>query len=148
MKLNWGTGIVLAIIGFMGFILYFVISMSIDDNCHYDLVSDSYYQKELEYQKTINATKNAKELKENIKIKKSSEGLKVYFPTEFNSKGITGKVSLYRPSDKRLDFEIPISISNAYLLVPEKSLLGGRWNIIVSWKYKSKDYFYQKQLTY
>ena len=146
MKLNWGTGIVIAIIGFMSFILYLVISMSTGKNYNHDLVTEKYYQKELEYQKSIDATKNAKSLKENIKVKKVSEGLKIYFPTEFNPKEITGKVFLYRPSNKQLDFEMPISLSNTYLLVPEKRLLGGRWNITVSWNYKNKDYLFQKEL--
>ena len=146
MKLNWGTGIVIAIITFMSFIMYFVISMSTGENYNHDLVSDKYYQNELEYQININATKNAKALKENIKIKKVPEGLKIYFPKEFNPKSITGKVFLYRPSNKQLDFEIHISLSNTYLLVPEKRLLGGRWNITVSWNYKNTAYLYQKEL--
>ncbi|MGB0890748.1 MAG: FixH family protein [Flavobacteriaceae bacterium] len=148
MKLNWGTGIVIAIIGFIGFIMYFVISMSTGKSYNHDLVSDKYYQKELQYQESINATKNAKALKENIKIEKTSEGLKIHFPLEFNPKDVTGKVFLYRPSNKQLDFEMPVSLSKTYLLVPENRLLGGRWNITVSWKYKSKDYLYQKELIY
>ena len=148
MKLNWGTGIVIAIIAFMSFILYFVISMSTGENYNHDLVSEEYYQKELEFQGAINATKNAKALKENIKVKRVSEGLKIYFPTTFNPKDITGKVFLYRPSNKQLDFEIPISLSNTYLLVPEERLLGGRWNIIVSWNYKNTAYLFEKELIY
>ncbi|WP_299110095.1 FixH family protein [uncultured Tenacibaculum sp.] len=148
MKLNWGTGIVIAIIGFIGFIMYFVITMSTGKGYNHDLVSEKYYQKELEYQNSINATKNAKALKENIKVEKTTEGLNIHFPTEFNPKEISGKVFLYRPSNKQLDFEIPISLSNTYLLVPENRLLGGRWNITVSWNYKNKDYLYQKELIY
>ncbi len=148
MKLNWGTGIVIAIIGFISFIMYFVISMSTGKNYNHDLVSDKYYQKELEYQETITATKNAKALKENISIEQSIGGLIVNFPKDFDYKKISGKVFLYRPSNKQLDFEIPISLSKTYLLVPEKRLLGGRWNISVSWNYNNTAYFYQKELIY
>ena len=63
MKLNWGTGIVIAIIGFISFIMYFVISMSTGKSYNHDLVSDKYYQKELEYQQTIDATKKRKSVK-------------------------------------------------------------------------------------
>ncbi len=148
MKLNWGTGIVIAIIGFISFIMYFVISMSTGKSYNHDLVSDKYYQKELEYQQTIDATKNAKVLKENISIEQSIGGLIVNFPKDFDYKKISGKVFLYRPSNKQLDFEIPISLSKTYLLVPEKRLLGGRWNISVSWNYNNTAYFYQKELIY
>lgn len=148
MKLNWGTGIVIAIIGFISFIMYFVISMSTGKSYNHDLVSDKYYQKELEYQQTIDATKNAKALKENISIEQSIGGLIVNFPKDFDYTKIKGKVFLYRPSNKQLDFEIPISLSETYLLVPEKRLLGGRWNITVSWNYNNTTYFYQEELTY
>lgn len=117
-------------------------------NYNHDLVTEKYYQQELEFQNKLDATKNAKALKDNIKIEKVTEGIKVYFPTDFNPKDIKGKVFLYRPSDKQLDFEMPISISETYLLVPEKRLLGGRWNITVSWNYKNKDYLFQKELVY
>ena len=148
MKLNWGTGIVIAIIGFIGFIMYFVITMSTDKNYNHDLVTEKYYQQELDFQRKIDATKNANTLKENIKIERITEGLKIHFPMDLNPKDIKGKVFLYRPSDKQLDFEMPISLSNTYLLVPENRLLDGRWNITVSWTYKNKDYLYQEELVY
>ena len=53
MKINWGTGIVLAIIAFIGFILFFVIKMSTDDRANHDLVTEEYYKAELGYQKEI-----------------------------------------------------------------------------------------------
>lgn len=146
MKFNWGTGIVIAIVFFMGFILYFVIKMSTDKTYSHDLVTEKYYQKELKFQAEINAEENAKEFKEKINVKHTSEGLVIDFPKGLEYNKIKGKVFLYRPSSKQLDFEIPISISNQYLLVPEKRLLDGRWNITVSWSYKNKDYLFKKEL--
>lgn len=148
MKVNWGTGIVIAIIAFMGFILFFVIKMSSNKKYSYDLVSEKYYQKELVYQQEIDAAKNASELEENVSIKRTIEGLRIYFPKDFSSEEIKGKVFLYRPSNKQLDFEIPISFSNTYLLVPEDRLLDGRWNIIVKWKIKDKDFLFKEELIY
>ena len=146
MKFNWGTGIVVAIIGFIGFIMYFVITMSTDKGYSHDLVTEKYYQKELKYQEQIDATKNASNLKEKIKLVNTKEGLQIHFPSIFKTEKINGKVFLYRPSNKQLDFEMPISISNTYLLVPEKRLLDGRWNITVSWNHKNKDYLFKKEV--
>mgnify|MGYP001143220617 FL=1 len=147
MKINWGTGIVIAIIAFMSFIMYFVISMSTDHKFSHDLVTDNYYQKELEFQDQIDATKNAKLLDEDVKIVKSEKGLQIYFPKIFENE-MEGKVFLYRPSNKQLDFEIPISITDNYLLVPEKSLLDGRWNISVKVTHNNKEYYFSKEITY
>ncbi|PQJ78233.1 FixH family protein [Polaribacter porphyrae] len=148
MKINWGTGIVIAIIGFISFIMYFVITMSTDNTYSHDLVTEKYYQQELNYQQEINAEKNAKNLQEKINFEKTKKGLKINFPTFFTSKNIEGKVFLYRPSNKQLDFEMPISISNTYLLVPEQRLVDGRWNIKVLFKDKNKNYLFKKELVY
>lgn len=148
MKINWGKGIVIAIVCFISFIMYFVISMSTDKKFSHDLVTEKYYEKELKYQEVIDATQNAKSLNEDINLIKDAKGLQVHFPKIFNTKKVKGKVFLYRPSNKQLDFEIPFSITDNYLLVPEKSLLGGRWNISVNLKYNNKDYYFSKEIDY
>lgn len=148
-KLNWGFGIVLAFIGFISFIMYFVITMSTNNNYKHDLVASDYYKRELNFQKKIDAIKNAKNLKKNIKIERVKEGLKIIFPSEFETKSIKGKVFLYRPSNKQLDFEMPIAVSDSsYLLMPDKRLLDGRWNIIVDWTYNEQSYLFKKEIFY
>jgi nitrogen fixation protein FixH len=148
MKINWGTGIVLAFIGFIAFIMYFVLSMNFNDKYDHQLVTEDYYKQELEYQNDIDKVNNAKTLEENISFTKTNEGLIFKFPENFDPKKITGKVFLYRPSNEHLDFEIPISISESYLLVPDKRLLDGRWNISVDWQYNGKSYLYKKSIVY
>ncbi len=148
MKINWGKGIVIAIVSFIGFIMYFVISMSTGKKFSHDLVTEKYYEKELNYQQIIDATKNAKSLGEDIHVVKIKEGLQIQLPKIFENKIIEGKVFLYRPSNKQLDFEMPISITNNYLLVPEKRLLDGRWNITLSLRYNNKSYHFSKEIHY
>jgi nitrogen fixation protein FixH len=148
MKINWGTGIVLSFIGFIAFILFFVIRMSMDDRANHDLVTEDYYKKELGYQKEINAEKEANALSEKTAIQKVENGLVIIFPKQQDYKEIKGTVSLYRPSNKHLDFNFPISLSNAHLLIPDKSLLDGRWDIKVAWNYKEKEYLVKKSITY
>ena len=80
--------------------------------------------------------------------KKTSEGLVIEFPQDLDIKNISGKVFLYRPSNKKFDFEMPISLSNHTLLIPDKSLLDGRWNIKVDWQYNKNLYLYKKDITY
>lgn len=147
-KFNWGTGIVIAFIAFIGFILYFVITLSVNKKFNHDLVTEGYYQKELNYQEQIDATKNSQQLINKLEIFKNKEGLNIVFPEDFDSKKITGKVSLYRPSNKQLDFEMPISISEKSLLVPENRLVDGRWDITVEWNYENKKYFHKEALDY
>lgn len=148
MKMSWGTGIVLAIISFIGFILYFVISMSTDEKYSYDLVTEEYYKTELDFQHQLDKEKNSDNLSAKITVEKTSEGLIVEFPSDLEPQNIKGKLFLYRPSNKRLDNEIPLSLSSNQLLVPDESLVGGRWNIIVDWSYKDEDYYFKKEIVY
>ena len=47
MKINWGTGIVIAFVFFISFILFFIVKASTQDKYEYDLVSEQYYKDEL-----------------------------------------------------------------------------------------------------
>jgi hypothetical protein len=148
MKINWGKGIVIAIIAFVGFIMYFVITMMTDHQYDHDLVTEKYYEKELTYQEKINASKNVQNLSEKIKLDKIVDGLMIKFPKEFHGKELKGKVFLYRPSDKQKDFEVSLSNIQNYLLVPDNRLLGGRWNISIEFTSDNKDYFFTEEITY
>jgi nitrogen fixation protein FixH len=148
MKINWGTGIVIAFIAFISFIMYFVISMNTNSKYDHDLVTEDYYKQELEFQNEIDKESNSKHLVENISWKKTTDGIHIIFPASLKKENITGKVFLYRPSNKQFDFEIPISLSNNNLLIPDKRLLDGRWNIKVNWQYNGKSYLYKKEILY
>jgi len=148
MKINWGTGIVLAFIGFISFIMYFIITMNVDDKYDHDLVSENYYAEELAYQSDIDKLENAKKLNENISYKKTDEGLMIYFPSTLDYKNITGNMFLYRPSNKQLDFEATLSLSKPFLLIPDKRLVDGRWNIKIDWQYNGESYLYKETINY
>lgn len=148
MKINWGTGIVLAFIGFISFIMYFVITMNVDTKYKHDLVTEDYYAEELEYQNDINKLANSNKLNENITYKKTSEGIMIEFPKDMDVKKITGNVFLYRPSNKQLDFETQISLSKPYLLIPDNRLVDGRWNINIDWQYNGISYLFKESINY
>lgn len=148
MKFNWGTGIVLAFIGFISFILYFVISMTVNKKYEHDLVTENYYSQELEFENELHKQRNAQSLEEDLFWTHTEKGLVITFPEDMTPSDITGNVFLYRPSNKQLDFESTISLSDHNLLIPDKRLLGGRWNIKVDWQYKGNSYIFKKDITY
>lgn len=148
MKINWGTGIVLAFIAFISFIMYFVINMNVQKKYDHDLVTDSYYEEELQYQSSIDKQRNAQKLAKDVTVTKTASGIQITFPETMNINNIKGKVFLYRPSNRQYDFEIPVSLSNHTLLIPDNRLLDGRWNLTVDWSYDQEDYLYKKELNY
>jgi nitrogen fixation protein FixH len=140
MKINWGTGIVIAFALFMSFILFFVFTVQSNSKYDNELVVEEYYKHDAKFGEEMLRIQNAQNLAEKPAISISNEKVTIAFPLAFEPKYITGKVSLYRPSNKKLDFEIPISLSSPTLLIPKKSLVGGRWDINMEWQYKGTSY--------
>lgn len=146
MKINWGTSIVIAIAAFMAFILFFVIKMSTNSEYDHDLVVDDYYKNELAFQSEINKEKNLQLLSESIKVDITEKGIFVVFPKELPSDKIEGKMFLYRPSNKKLDLEIPLLVSSNILFLPKKDLVDGRWNIAIDFTCNGTAYLYKQDL--
>lgn len=148
-KINWGTGIVIAFVLFIGFILYFVIKTTTDSNYEYDLVAKDYYKDELEYQQRIDKLNNAKKLETNINIDRVEKGITVNFPTTFSSEKIKGTIYLYRPSDKILDVIIPISLKNSHSqFISDEVLVSGRWDLKIEWNVSDETYLFQHSINY
>lgn len=139
-KFNWGTGIVIAFGLFMTFILYFVVEVQSNSKYDNDLVVDEYYKHDARFGEEMQRSQNAQDLEVKPRIVLTNNGIQIIFPAAFAPNNIKGIVSLYRPSNKKLDFEIPISISESTLLIPNKSLVGGRWDINMEWQYNGKSY--------
>ncbi|WP_394750922.1 FixH family protein [Spongiimicrobium salis] len=148
MKWNWGKGLVLGMVLFMGFILYFVITMSTDKTYKHDLVTEEYYAKEMRYQQEIDAETNVRNMQTQIISKRTEKGWLLRFPSTWETNKIQGKVFLYRPSNQRLDYDLPIVLSGSDLLIPDKNLVDGRWNIILEWTYDGVSYLYKEEMIY
>ena len=140
MKINWGTGIVIAFALFISFILYFIFKVQSNPKYDNELVIEEYYKNDAKFGDEMIRVQNAQDLKQKPVISNTSEGITIVFPEVFVSNEIKGKVSFYRPSDKKFDFEVPISLSNSSLNVPKEKLLGGRWDINMEWQYEGKQY--------
>lgn len=141
MKINWGVGIVIAFGLFITFILYFVVMVQSDSKYDNDLVVEEYYKHDAKFGDEMARIQNAEDLAQKPTINVVSNGVEIVFPKVFVPVNIKGKVSLYRPSNKKLDFEIPISLSDATtLLIPIKSLVRGRWDVNMEWQYDGKSY--------
>jgi nitrogen fixation protein FixH len=146
MRINWGTSIVIAFALFISFILYFVIKVQSNSKYDNELVVDEYYKKDAKFGAEMVRVQNAADLSEKPAITASNGQVTIVFPKIYNADKITGKVSLYRPSNKKLDFEIPLSLTNSTLLIPKKSLVGGRWDITIDWQYDGKLYTTKEDL--
>ena len=67
---------------------------------------------------------------------------------EFDTSKIKGTIALYRPSNQQLDFELPLVFKDRKLHIPDKNLIGGRWNITIEWIYQDKAFMYKEKIVY
>jgi nitrogen fixation protein FixH len=140
MRINWGTGIVIAFAVFITFILYFVFTVQSDSKYDNELVVEEYYKHDAKFGDEMVRIQNAQDLIQKPVITNTSEGITVIFPEVYTPKDIKGEVFFYRPSNKKFDFSVPISLLGSSLLVPKEKLLGGRWDINMEWQYGGKQY--------
>ena len=69
MKWNWGTGIAITLVLFIGLMSFMVFKST---QQRFDLVSENYYEEELNYQEVIDQKRNSS----NVSLNQIKEGIK------------------------------------------------------------------------
>jgi len=143
-KANWGTGIFISYVLFMGItILTAVYFMNQDVN----LVTDDYYQQEIKYQDQIDKIERTNSLPENPVINFDGTGINLLFPASLLNKNVTGKIHFYRPSNPKLDFNIPLDLNNdGTQIISTKKLETGFWRLKMYWTMNGNEYYNEKEI--
>lgn len=149
-KWNWGTGIVIAMVLFMAFILQFVYRASMVAKYEHSLVSEDYYKDEIHYQEEIDKVNKGTALKENISVIQNENGLLIRFPKEFEASSLSGTVYFQRLSNEKLDFskDIKDNLSDHTIFISDEQLVDGKWELKIDWKVKDESYLYKETLFY
>ncbi len=146
-KINWGTGIVIAMVLFMIFILSFVYK-SLTPKYTHELVSEDYYKDELLYQKEIDKLNNAVKLDTKINLSNSDNGINIKFPDNLEYQKVKGTISFQRYSNSNLDFIKSISMNSNQYLIPDSILISGKWIVKIDWNYEGKEYLFKDSWFY
>ena len=146
MKLNWGKSIVLAMILFIGFIMFMVITMTTEKKYDHDLVVEEYYKKEMTLNDKLKKINNGKEFEADIKFEANQNGLLLTFPESLKDLK-TAEVFAYRASDKNLDFKTSISPNKNREALVQKQLVSGPWEFTLAFSLGEKEYLVKKVLS-
>jgi len=145
MKINWGTGIVLALVIMVSGMLY-LVSIALRQND--DLVENDYYQKSITYQQHIDEARNNNALTEKIKFELSPESLKLSFPKLANSQEFEGEIHFYSPVEEKRDMTVKIKLDSIYnQIVDLKSMQKGRYQLKIDWKAGKVAYYQEEEIT-
>lgn len=140
--MDWGKGILLTIIAFVGFILTLVIISVRQDDIH--LVTENYYEKEIKYQDQIDRETSAAGLNREVLVFDSqSKTVVLDLPV-----GAKGNLQLFRPSDARLDQELSLDIlEEGKTTVPLEKLKAGYWKVQLTWTENGVDFYQEKKIS-
>jgi hypothetical protein len=140
--MNWGHGIAIFFVCFVTFMLVLVVK-AFQENI--DLVTDNYYQEELDYQTRIDKIKNNQLLLVPVEIKSELGGINIQFP-EFESP-IQGEIQVFRPSDAKFDLIREIDADVYYRQhISTSNLPGGFYKIKISWEAEGKEYYTEESV--
>ena len=146
MKINWGTGIFIFYVCFVGALIFQVYKSTTYD--HY-LVADNYYEKDIAYQSLFDKKQNSLRLSNPLKIEYNStdEQLVLHFPNQMKS--VNGNILFYRADDKNQDIEFVINANdNNEMMIPTASLKDGYWNVEVDWVAMNTSFFDEKEIKF
>ena len=129
MKINWGHKLVFFTILFMLFIITMVFLMVTQK---VDLVEADYYEKGINYQQELNKHNAVKGMDHQITYLASMHQLT--FQTAMGGQ-VQGTAYFYRPSDSKLDFNIPFTLDNeGKFLYSTQALTKGLWKVTFEWR--------------
>lgn len=144
MKINWGTKLVFFALLFMGFIIYLSVRIMQTD---VPMVEDNYYEKGLNYQKEIDNSAGIDSMIM-LNVVNDDSGYQTLVLINRSSSDITeGKLLFYRPSDKKKDIEVMLSIpAKKVFQFPMRDLERGRWNLKFSWTLYGEQFHMDKKI--
>ena len=142
----WPFGIITAFaLFFVGMASVVVIAATHREH----LVSDSYYEQELNFQHQIDSADRAKKSGAGIAYDATKDSVVITLPVAQLAHKVSGTIELYRPSEPKLDRE--------FLLEPKadgtqtlniSQLAGGLWSVRVKWVAGGENYFLEQKITF
>ncbi|WP_423129148.1 FixH family protein [Gaoshiqia sp. Z1-71] len=141
-NINWGTGIVIAIILMISGMLFLVYLATRQD---YYLVEKDYYQKSVNYQEQIERIRNANQLMVKPDFSYGNHRLTLQLPPEFKGKTIAGQLRIYSPVNEAYDLSFNLKPDTAlrqYLALEQ--LPKGRYTLKLDWTAGEKAYYFEQ----
>ena len=144
MKINWGTGITIALLSFASYILYMVIYMA---TTHTDIVEKDYYQKQVNYQSEKEALENGLSLENELTYQIENNFLTINFPDKAKLvESKEGSVHFYRPDNAKLDRKIALDLTTNQQNISLEDVSKGGYTLNIRWS-NDQNYVIKKEIS-
>ena len=142
--MSWGYRITILTLGFVFFMTFLVISAF---RQNFDLVTEDYYGRELQFEAQIEKQKNQQGLKDSLTCVVSENNVIIKYPEEFRGKDIRGEILFFRPSDAKKDVKRAIvSASNGIQVLTGDLFSKGMYKAQLDYVVEGKKYYYEKSI--
>ncbi|MCD6019218.1 MAG: FixH family protein [Bacteroidetes bacterium] len=136
--MNFGNKIVILYLGFVSLIVTLVTLCYKQD---VELVSSDYYAQEIQFQDKIDASTNARTSDYSIEHAVTNKEITLTADSVLLSADFKGTVTLFRPSDSKMDVTYPMNFSKQQQIIETKDLTRGVYKLQLSWVSNQKPYF-------
>jgi hypothetical protein len=143
MRMHWGAAIAAVYITFASATVSFVVFAV---GRPVELVSADYYEQSLKHDTHMQALANAGALGSAVRVAAAEDApaIDVDMPTA-HARGLTGTITLYRPSDRTADRVVPLSLdTEGHQRIVVNGAARGRWVVKLAWRVAGQD-FYREQ---
>lgn len=138
-NLNWGHGLMIALGGFIVFILFLILVFPMGKQ-NAEMISNDYYEEELKYQDVIDAKQNVAQLKEIPTYKATKNGMEISFPESIKVDNNDANFFLFRTEDSNLDIKKDVKLQNNKFVIPAKVVSKGSYTLKIKWSENTKPY--------
>ncbi len=142
MKIGWGTG---TAIFFAAFIVFMMVLVLLASRQGVQLVTEDYYEKELEFQDVQERMARADQLPEPLRWELKGNTLLLDFP-EAAGVEFRGSLVFYNPSNEAKDQRMDFSTVNDSLLLDLGALTAGRYTLKVECQHGGVEYYSEGML--
>jgi nitrogen fixation protein FixH len=141
----WPYAVVIGLVSFMGYIVYFVIQAM---NLDVDLVSKDYYAQEIAYQDQIDRVRRTQALGDvMINYNEEAGTILLQLPATYSDKKLNGNITLFRPSDDKLDRQLQMALGRDHSqLIEAADLEKGLWKVRVNFNDGEEAYYSEKTI--
>ncbi|QCR22205.1 FixH family protein [Pontibacter sp. SGAir0037] len=141
----WPYAIVGCMLLFMGYIASFVYkAMHLDVN----LVSKNYYEQEIAFQEHINTVDRTRAAGDVvISYNEANQTILLQLPESFKGQAVAGKIDLFRPSNDKLDQQLPLQLGrDLSQLIEAQGLEKGLWKVRVNFHAGEAAYYAEQSI--
>jgi hypothetical protein len=142
----WPIGIVIAMLTFMGGVVFAVSIMMRND---VPLTSADYYAQEIAYQSEIDKAQRGLAAAEKpvVRILEAAETLEIVFPGRKKATQFVGKATLFRPSNPSEDFAVTLNPdADGRIAIDLHTRAKGLWTLQLEWSQDNTPYYYEQAL--